>query len=212
MHCGQNAKLVRALATFLVIVLGSSVAHAAPTASGRARLPENTPDRRTGFGVAIGSPMALSLKHFFSVRHALQAELGWYPLHHGGGGITLDYLWHSRVLGSNPDVDAVGYIGGGLGMVVWGQNTIAGYDGPLVGGPLNGAKAHAGLMVRVPVLGLAFHWERVPLDTCLEGGWAPLVIEGPKASFGPAHIIVGLKVRYYFGLRGKQQPKIDDDD
>lgn len=206
----------RALASLaaVLVVCASPLASAAPTAAGRARLPDNTPDRRTGLGASIGDPMGLSLKHFLATRHALQAELGWLPLHHGAGGISLDYLWHSRVLGSNPDVDAVGYIGGGVGLALWGRQTYAGYDGPLVGGPLSGARVHAGLMVRLPVLGLAFHWERVPLDTCLEGGWAPLAIEGPKASFGPAHITIALKFRYYFGLRSqaRERRRADDDD
>ncbi|MBC8069610.1 MAG: hypothetical protein IAG13_14830 [Deltaproteobacteria bacterium] len=149
----------------------------------------------------MGDPMGLSLKHFFTTRHALQADFAWLPLHHGAGGISIDYLFHSRVIGSNPDVDAVGYIGGGLGVGLWGRNTVAGYDGPHVGGGLADAPVHVGLMLRAPVLGLAFHWVRVPLDTCLEGAWSPFVLEAAKARFGPAHVSIAIKLRYYFGRR-----------
>ena len=48
----------------------------------------------------------------------------WLPLHHGAGGVSLDYLFHSRVIGDNPDVDAVGYIGGGIGFGLWGRTTV----------------------------------------------------------------------------------------
>ncbi len=142
--------------------------------------------------------MGLSLKHFFSTRHAIQADIAWLPLHHGAGGVSLEYLWHSRVVGDNPDVDAVLYIGGGIGAGLWGRSTLAGYDGPHYGGAFADRPVHFGLMLRVPTLGLAFHWIRVPLDTCLEGAWAPFIVEARDARFGPAHVGVALKARYYF--------------
>ena len=172
--------------------------HAAPTSEERARLPENTPDRNTGIGVTLGDPMGISLKHFFTLRHAIQADFAWLPLHHGSGGAHLDYLWHSKVLASSGEVDALGYIGGGVGFGLWGSTTIAGYDGPHFGGSATDDKVHFGLMVRLPVLGLAFHWTRVPLDTALEGAWSPFVLEVKEPRFGPAHVSVALKLRYYF--------------
>jgi hypothetical protein len=119
-------------------------------------------------------------------------------LHHGAGGISLDYLWHSRKIGSSDIVDAMFYVGGGVGMGVWGRTTRFGYDGPHYGGSYADSRAHAGLMLRVPALGLAYHWLNVPMDTCLEGAWSPFVLEGPNARFGPAHVSVSLKLRYYF--------------
>ena len=172
--------------------------HAAPTSEERASLPENTPDRNTGLGITLGDPMGISLKHFFTERHAIQAEFAWLPLHHGGGGAGLDYLWHSKVLASSGQVDALGYIGGGIGFGLWGRETIAGYDGPHFGGDASQDKVHFGLMARLPVLGLAFHWIDVPLDTALEGAWSPFVLEVKDPRFGPAHVSVSLKLRYYF--------------
>jgi hypothetical protein len=189
------------LTAALLLAIASAPAQAAPTTAGRVRLPANSPDRRTGIGGSLGDPMGLSLKHFFSTRHALQADFAWLPLHHGAGGISLDYLFHSRVIGSNPDVDAVGYIGGGLGFGLWGRHTVAGYDGPHVGRGLADKPVHFGLMLRAPVIGLAFHWVRVPLDTCLEGAWSPFVLEVANARFGPAHISIAIKLRYYIGRR-----------
>ena len=187
-------------------MVGSATSvHAAPTSEERARLPENTEDRNTGLGLTLGDPMGISLKHFFTERHAIQADFAWLPLHHGAGGAGIDYLWHSRVLGSNGDVDALGYIGGGLGFGLWGRTTIAGYDGPHVGGDAADQSVHFGLMVRLPVLGLAFHWTRVPLDTALEGAWSPFVLEVNEPRFGPAHVSISLKFRYYFRGRSRQR-------
>lgn len=186
------------IVVMLVVALASAPVYAAPTAQGRARLPPNSKDRRTGIGLSLGDPMGLTLKHFFTERHALQADLGWLPLHHGAGGLSLDYLFHSRVIGDNPDVDAVGYIGGGVGFGLWGRTTVGGYDGPHVGGAAADDPVHFGLMLRLPMLGLAFHWNTVPMDTCLEGGWTPFVVEAKDTRFGPAHVNVAIKARYYF--------------
>jgi hypothetical protein len=180
------------------LVIAPAVASAAPTSEERASLPENSPDRNTGIGVTLGDPMGISLKHFFTLRHSIQAEFAWLPLHHGSGGACLDYLWHSKVLASSGEVDALGYIGGGLGFGIWGQTTIAGYDGPHYGGSATDDKVHFALMARLPVLGLTFHWVDVPLDTALEGAWSPFVLEVKDPRFGPAHVSVSLKLRYYF--------------
>ena len=56
-------------------------------------------------------------------------------------------------------------------------------------------------MLRVPVLGLAFHWKKVPLDTVLEGAWSPFlpeIVGGHGAYVGLDHGDVSFKVRYYF--------------
>jgi hypothetical protein len=191
---------VRTRCWIVGLVIGGAPATvaAAPTSEERASLPKNSPDRNTGIGVTLGDPMGISLKHFFTLRHSIQAEFAWMPLHHGSGGACLDYLWHSKVLASSGEVDALGYIGGGLGFGIWGQTTIAGYDGPHYGGDATDDKVHFALMARLPVLGLAFHWVDVPLDTALEGAWSPFVLEVKDPRFGPAHVSVSLKLRYYF--------------
>jgi hypothetical protein len=52
-------------------------------------------------------------------------------------------------------------------------------------------------MLRV-LVGLALHWQKVPLDTVLEGGWTPYVIETNPTEFGGAYADISLRIRYYF--------------
>lgn len=183
----------------VIAVLGlPGAARAAPTAQEKVSVPRNSPDRRTGIGLTLGDPTGATLKHFFTFRHALQADLGWLPMHHGGGGLALDYLWHSRVLASGNGIDAIGYIGGGVGVGLWGRNNLGGYDGPHVGGDLADAPVHFAVMLRAPVLGMAWHWVDVPVDFAIEAAWSPFLIEVREARFGPAHGSFALKSRYYF--------------
>jgi hypothetical protein len=55
-------------------------------------------------------------------------------------------------------------------------------------------------MLRAPVLGLAFHWKPVPLDTVIEGAWSPFLVEATEdhAQVGLGHGDVSVKLRYYF--------------
>ena len=77
---------------------------------------------------------------------------------------------------------------GGVGVAFWakpGPANIQTHD--------QTSRAGAAMMIRVPVLGLAFHWIEVPLDTALEVSWAPYVVIPDLL-----HFDASLKVRYFF--------------
>ena len=142
--------------------------------------------------------MGLSMKLFLHPNHALQWHLAWLPLHHGDGGVNMDYLWHPGTFVSNSVMDFLGYVGVGLGVACWARHAYCGYhpgnyyyrdryrNGCYRGGG-------AAMVLRAPVLGLAFHWKAVPLDTAIEGAWSPYIVYPDLA-----HGDFSVKVRYYF--------------
>ncbi len=141
-----------------------------------------------GLGVSVGDPMGLSVKYFLHPSHAISGHLAWGPLHHGDGMASIDYHWHSPPIGDNPIVDAFVYVGGGLGVAFWakpGPGSLQGHDRSSRGG--------AALMLRAPALGIAYHWDTVPLDTAIELAWAPYL-----ALPDLRHLDASLKVRYFF--------------
>jgi hypothetical protein len=145
-----------------------------------------------GVGVSLGDPMGASVKYFMSANHALQWHFAWLPLHHGAGGISMDYLFHPVTIASSAVVDLVPYFGGGFGFALWahGRHYRRYY-------PEYEDDVHFGLMLRM-LGGLALHWKRVPLDTVLEAGWTPFLLETRPNRFGGAHGDVSFKIRYYF--------------
>jgi len=143
-----------------------------------------------GLGLSLGDPMGGSAKHFFGPHHALQWHLAWLPLHHGSGGLSMDYLWHPATIASSRELDLVPYLGGGVGFGLWERG--GGKDKEEDDGG-----ARFGLMLRT-LLGLAIHWQTVSLDTALEGGWTPYILETNPAKFSPGHGDISLKIRYYF--------------
>ena len=68
-----------------------------------------------GLGIVAGDPVGASLKWFVHPHHALQAQVGWGPLHHGDGLVSIEYLYHSKSWGSTDIVDTFGYVGLGVG-------------------------------------------------------------------------------------------------
>lgn len=167
-----------ALAAFVGTALIADDAAAAPSPSNRIA----GRGGNTGVGLSLGSPTGLSVKHFLLPAHALQFHLGWFPIHRGDGAVSLDYLWTPGVFVSNSTLDFMPYLGLGFGV---------GFDSD-----------QAGLFVKPP-LGLAIHWKDVPLDTVLEGSWAPYIIYGPcsrgrDACWVPDAGEISIKARYYF--------------
>jgi len=152
-----------------------------------------------GIGLALGDPMGASAKLFLAPQHALQFELGWAPLHHGSGTLSMSYLWHPATWASSSVVDLIGYLGLGLGVGLWSDRYWHYYNGHGVPDH-NHHHTWFGLMLRAPVLGLTLHWKKVPLDTALEGAWSPFLVEAYAhgASPGLAHGDVALRMRYYF--------------
>ena len=169
-------------ATLLALVLGTtaSPAFALPSPRQRANTGGNF-----GIGLSLVDPLGLSAKLFLSPNHALQFHLAWMPFHHHGGGLTMDYLWHPATIASGREVALVPYIGIGFGFAVWDRDRRDTYD------------ARVGLMLRL-LGGLALHWKRVPIDTVLETGWTPFLIESNPADFAPEHWDLSIKIRYYF--------------
>jgi hypothetical protein len=167
----------------------ASDAEAAPTPNGQIK----GKGGNIGVGISLGDPMGASAKFFLAANHALQLDLGWAPLHHGHGTLTFAYLWHPGVFVSNSTMDFLPYLGVGLGLGFWASH--GHYCGSHHGGCGHGGGA--GFLIRVPVLGLGFHWKAVPLDTMLEGAWSPYMVRSPGVVDLP-HGDVSFKLRYYF--------------
>ncbi|RMG99735.1 MAG: hypothetical protein D6705_02120 [Deltaproteobacteria bacterium] len=186
--------LVYAATLSAAVFAVSSTAQAAPSPSEKLK----GKGGNFGIGLALGDPMGASAKLFLAPQHALQFELGWAPLHHGSGTLSMSYLWHPATWASSSVVDLIGYLGIGLGVGLW-SDRYWHYHGH----PHRDYDHHHtwfGLMLRAPVLGLTLHWKKVPLDTALEGAWSPFLVEAYAhgASPGLAHGDVALRVRYYF--------------
>ncbi len=163
-----------------------SEAQAAPTPGNKIR----GRGGNVGVGVSLGDPMGGSLKYFMAPNHALQADIGWAPLHHGHGRLGFDYLWHPGTFVSNADIDFLPYLGLGLGMAFW-----AGYyyDSYHRGRDYYRRGGGVAMFIRAPVLGIGIHWKKAPLDTMFEGSWSPYIILPDLA-----HGDVSFKIRYYF--------------
>ena len=140
-----------------------------------------------GLGVSLGDPLGLSMKYFIRPAHAISAEFGWGILHNGDGIASVSYHWHSPVIGRSPIVDAHIYVGAGIGVGFWGRRRFGLETDDRAAG------AGAALMLRAPAVGLAYHWQTVPLDTSLELAWAPYIVL-PQLR----HLDAAIKVRYFF--------------
>ena len=177
--------------TFAVALAATAVlpetASAAPTPSQKIK----GRGGRFGFGLSLGDPMGGTIKYFMAANHALQADIGWAPMHHGVGRLGADYLWHPGTFVSTADLDFLPYLGFGVGMAFWaGRCRGYYYYGGHGRGCDNGGVA---MFLRVPVLGLGIHWKKAPLDTMLEGSWSPFIVL-PDLPHGD----VSFKIRYYF--------------
>jgi hypothetical protein len=135
----------------------------------------------TGFGIILGDPTGLTLKHWVSRDQAIAASLG--GSYFGAPRIGVDYLWHFNAFRSNTvilygDVGAV--IGLGKGVRWWGDRGYKYYD-----------RDQTRLGVR-GMFGVNVLPRGTPLEFFLELG--PLL--GIAPGFGTA-IDVGLGMRFY---------------
>jgi hypothetical protein len=172
------------VAIVLAVGLAASTSEAAPA-------PREKFGRKAsgwGLGLSLGDVSGASVKYFLHPHHALQGHLGFGLLHNGDGIFSFEYLWHSGVIGESEIVDVFGYVGLGLGLGFWAGGGTSALQ-------LHGRDTSAGaaMMVRAPILGLAFHWIAKPIDTALEVSWAPYVIM-PELLF----IDASIKLRYFF--------------
>jgi len=105
-----------------------------------------------GLGLSLGDVTGGSVKYFVHPHHAFQGQIGWGLLHNGDGIASFEYLWHSGVIGESDIVDVLGYVGLGVGVGDWAGEGVTALE-MHVGDPGGGAA----MMLRAPVLGLAFH-------------------------------------------------------
>lgn len=139
-----------------------------------------------GLGGTVGDPTGVTFKAFLHPRHALESGAGFGPFHRGGGRVHLAYLFHSKPWGDEDGFAVHGYVGLGLGMAFWHKRYI-GLAAP-------GDFRRIALFVRAPVLGLAFHMQKIPLDLFIETAYSPIVT--PPFSFWNVDFVLG--ARYWF--------------
>jgi hypothetical protein len=130
---------------------------------------------RFGIGIVLGDPSALTAKLFLSSSSAVQMHLGYALTRHDRLVVIVDYLFH--VLGVIPPIERAGKLVPYVG--VGGRLGVAESDDALLG-------------IRIP-LGLAFHFNGVPLEIFLEV--APGLGILPRTR---ALVDAGLGVRFYF--------------
>jgi len=179
MHTPKKLHLHLMAATLVVASL--IMTKASPAAAS-----EVAESRRLGIGVMVGAPTGLSLKYYFSPRHALDFGLGvgfW-------GGPTLylhgDYKLHF-MLTRNSAFDLPLYIGVGAKLTVWFDNHDHAYWGD--------NDVHSGYLgfgIRVPI-GIAFNLGGLPLDIFFE------IVPGLGLFPGIGAFVDGaIGVRWYF--------------
>jgi len=162
-------------------LLASSTALAVPTTEEgtEAKNWDSGTGARFGLGVTLVDPLGASAKLF------LKNPMFGFQFYAGYGWMSkpdmfrfgADILFHFK-LASADIMDFLIYPGVGVGFGV-GGNTVQ-------------------LMFRAPVLGFAFHWKPVSLDTFIEGAWSPgIEFTGPTA-FRAAQGDFAMGLRYYF--------------
>lgn len=189
----RRLRLALSLITLLTVAVATATAHAAPP-----RSPGG--DRKFGLGGGIGDPFGPSLKLFLHPSHALQFDLGWAPMHFGHGITHVNYLFHFPSFVSNDVLDFGLYLGAGLGVGFWSgsrywcddpdryHRSRCGYYGRYG----RYGRGGAAMLVRAPV-GLFLHFQQVPIDVVMEGGWSPYVVR-----WYPFLGDFSVKCRYYF--------------
>lgn len=177
---------MRALPVAIALALGLAARTSAAAPAPREKFGKKASG--WGIGLSLGDVSGASVKYFLHPNHALQGQVGFGLLHNGDGIVSFEYLWHSNPIGESEIVDVLGYVGFGIGVGFW-----AGGGTSSVQIHARDSAAGAALMLRAPVLGLAFHWVGKPIDTALELSWAPYVVM-PELRFLDAAI----KVRYFF--------------
>jgi hypothetical protein len=141
-----------------------------------------------GLGFSVGDPTGATAKAFLAPQHALQASLGFGPIHLGAGRGDLNYLFHSRPWGTG-NVKPRGYVGLGVGVAFWDKRV--GHLGPF--GPDPEDFERVAFFFRAPVLGMSFLFKKVPLEVFFETAYSPLV--GPPVTFWNFDFALG--VRYW---------------
>lgn len=152
-----------------------------------------------GIGVQLGAPTGFSMKYFMAPAHAIQAGLGFGPFQLISGRAHVDYLWHPGLFVSNATLDLVPYLGLGIIGSIGSTGSRCAErdnDGDCI---RRRAYARAGLWFRAPVLGLAFHWQKAPVDLFVEGAWTPgIIFDRDGAYFTAFGLDLTVGARWYF--------------
>lgn len=164
-------------ASGLAIWLVSTSARAAPHRPGKGG--------DLGFGPLLGDPTGANLLWFITPRHTLSANLGFGPIHLGGGRVDVSYLWQGRPWTSTDELSVRGYVGVGVGVAFWHERYV---------GPAPSDFVPASFFPRAPVLGIACDFLRIPIDIFVEAAYSPLI--GPPLTYWNVDFALGS--RYWF--------------
>ena len=187
-----------ALTSLLLLLLGSRVANAEPTAT--ANKQSTASASGLGLGIAIGHPSGLTVKkHLASSALAIQGGLGSGMLDGHGLHVHLDLLWSPAVLKETPHHRIPLYVGAGARIYDHFYDRVSRYEA--------GRDTHLGL--RIPV-GLAIELNETPIDFFVEAAVVADLLQSGGCNLTNAtsslcahdqrlevHLAIG--GRYYFG-------------
>jgi hypothetical protein len=142
------------LATLALLVASEARAQE-PWLAGATSLPGNS--RPLGVGIKLGSPIAATMKYYFTDVHAVEVSVGMGL----GGGLAaqtdVSYLYHVY-LAHYPRFSLPLYVGAGTRISIWPG------EGHYIGHEREGA---VGIGFSAPV-GIAFNFKRTPMDVFAE--------------------------------------------
>jgi Protein of unknown function (DUF3996) len=139
-----------------------------------------------GLGLELGAPTGINGKVFLSDDRALNFGVGgqYYVYDREGLHLYMDYLFHPFVLTTNEDFQLPFFVG--IGARIWDfrdRGNGRDDDGFALG-------------VRVPI-GLAFDFNKVPLDVFVQLTFVVDAFFGYRDNFGP-HFEGSVGIRYWF--------------
>ena len=169
-----------ALAALAVSTTATSV-DAAPNRASAFRA-----DKQFGLGIMLGAPSGLSGKYFLDSKHAIDFGVGAIGYYRGRDGLHLhlDYLIHPFSITNNPTFDLPLYFGIGGRLFNFDDNDN------------NDDRDGLALGVRAP-LGVAFDFNRVPLDVFVELALVADIFVGYNDDFG-IDVNGAVGIRYWF--------------
>ncbi|HZY10518.1 MAG TPA: hypothetical protein VFF29_05130 [Bacteroidota bacterium] len=137
-------------------------------------LPFYSPAQDKGFGIGaiIGEPTGISIKNWLTSSTAIDAALAWSFVRETSFHIHADYLFHSH--------DAIKT-----------EEPVILYFG--IGGRIKTGKNEQALFGARGVIGIAYFFEKAPVDLFLEA--APIIDLTPATAF---RFNAGFGIRYFF--------------
>ncbi len=176
---GMRARASHRIVLGLVAALAVAVVATPSEARPRPKSSSFEANKTFGLGLMLGEPSGLSGKYFLSKDTALDFGIGYLYHHyhdHDGLHVFADFLWHPAVLTKNSAFWLPIYFG--VGARFFDHHD---YD--------------SGIGIRVPV-GIAFDFQRVPIDVFLEFWFAFDLIHDDRYDRADGGGSIG--IRYYF--------------